>query len=70
MIDIGYTTTAFEDTIEDSVQTIEEANTAIFALKNSLSSRDDIHQLFMQHRYENQDGEVITEKFAWLDPTE
>lgn len=70
MIDIGYTTTLFEDTITETVNTMAEANEAIFALRDTLSVRDDIHQLFMQHLMPDEDGELVKQQFVWLNPSE
>lgn len=67
MIDIGYTTTSGEDTITESCDSIIDANDAIFTLRETLSSRDDIATLFMQQLMPNEDDELVMEKFAWLD---
>lgn len=70
MIDIGYTTTLFEDTITETVNTMAEANEAIFALRDALSDRGDIYQLFMQQLMPDEDGELVKQQFVWLNPSE
>jgi hypothetical protein len=67
LIDIGYTTTSGADTITESCNSIVDANDIIFALKETLSTRDDIATLFMQQLMPNEDDELVMEKFAWLD---
>ena len=51
MIEVGYTTTAGEDTITESCDSIIAANDALFALQNNLSGRSDILTLFMQQLF-------------------
>ncbi len=67
MIDIGYTTTSGADTITESCNSIADANDIIFALRETLSTRDDIATLFMQQLTPNEDDELVMEKCAWLD---
>ena len=67
MIEVGYTTTAGEDTVTESCDSIISANDALFALQDTLSGRSDILTLFMQQLFPNEDEELVMEKFGWLD---
>ena len=67
MIEVGYTTTAGEDTVTESCDSIIDANDALFALQDTLSGRSDILTLFMQQLFPNEDEELVMEKFGWLD---
>lgn len=63
MIEVGYTTTAGDDTVSGTYDSPAEANAAVSELKTSLASRDDIVALFMQV----DSGEGM-HKYGFIDP--
>ena len=48
MIQIGYMTTAGDETVSGEYPSPVDANAAIYDLRDSLADRDDIETLFMQ----------------------
>lgn len=63
VIEVGYTTTAGDDTVSGTYDTPAEANAAVATLKTSLASRNDIAALFMQV----DSGEGM-QKYGFIDP--
>lgn len=68
MIEVGYTTNTGLETISESCESIADANVSMASLKETLSTRDDIAELFMQRQMPNDEDELVMQKFAWLDP--
>jgi hypothetical protein len=74
MIQVGYTKLVDNEPVDVVDSTVEDdmptANAALAALQTSLSGRTDIDTLFMQQYVgeDDEDGNRIYNKFAFLDP--
>ena len=75
MIQVGYTKLVDNEPVDVVDSTLEDdmpaANTALAALQTSLSGRTDIDTPFIQQYVgeDDEDGNRIYTKFAFLDPT-
>lgn len=65
MIQIGYITTAGDETVSGEYSTPAESNAALFDLRDSLADRDDIHTLFIQSDF----GEGLV-RYGFMNPIE
>lgn len=74
MIQVGYTKVVANEAVDVVDSTIEDdmptANAALATLQTSLSGRTDIDTLFIQQYVgeDDEDGNRIYNKFAFLDP--
>ena len=74
MIQVGYTKLVDNEPVDVVDSTLEDdmpaANTALATLQTSLSGRTDIDTLFIQQYVgeDDEDGNRIYNKFAFLDP--
>lgn len=74
MIQVGYTKLVDNEPVDVVDSTVEDdmpaANTALAALQTSLSGRTDVTTLFIQQYVgeDDEDGNRIYNKFAFLDP--
>jgi len=65
VIQIGYITTAGDETVSGEYSNPSESNAALFDLRDALADRDDIHTLFIQSDF----GEGLV-RYGYMNPIE